>query len=160
MGCRGSVFYTGLVVLALAAAGMAHVSTRLFRSTRLLRTGGSATGVVVDRRVVRMGANNASVYPIVQFKSADGSERRFESRLSGHGTASLGDTVRVVYDRDSAEIGSFGTLFGPALIELAVVLLCVACPGALLIWFTRFGASAEDRVSPARPRWMPRWFPP
>jgi hypothetical protein len=160
MTFRRVLFLVGVVGLLLASLGFVGVAKRTYRSVRLVAAGATAEGRVVDMRYAKVGSRG-SAYAIVAFQAPDGRETRFSSRFSGHGTATLGDRVRVRYDpRDpaQAEIDSFGPLFGSSLIW-TVVLCMLLVPVALVLWFTRYGAATTDAQF-RRPAGLLRYWPP
>ncbi len=160
MTARRLLFLGGVLGLVLVGLGFVAVAKGAYRSVWLVTSGEAADGLVVDMRYAKVGSRG-SAYPVVAFKSEDGQDVTFSSRLSGHGTARKGDRVRVLYDPDdlaTAEIDSFGPLFGASLIW-SVVLGMVLVVVALVLWLTRYGASTTDAGFP-RSGGLLKYWPP
>lgn len=164
MGCRRTVFGAGMLILLLSAFMFGSNFVRAVRAIDLMLRGSVANGTIVDLKIVGADLTDSAVYPIVEFKSSDGRNQRFKSEMAGHGVPTVvGETVRVRYDPSAPEraaIDSFGTLAGPGLIFMFISIFPLGTLGAVMFFFTRFGASSDDAKITERPRWIPRLFPP
>lgn len=161
MGFRRIVFGAGLLILAFAAFMIGANVVHAGRSMRLAVTGHVAAGKVVDVKVVETGANDAAIYPIIEFTSQDGRRQRFTADLSGLNIPN-GGAVNVRYDENAPEnaaIDSFGGLLGASLVRIAFAIFPLGLLGAVMVWFTRSRPSDADLLRDRQP-WVPGWFPP
>ena len=164
VGCRRAIFGTGLVILAYGAFLVGAGLVGGWPSIRLSTSGRVTIGRVADLKLVKIGTRT-SAYPIIEFILPDGQRQRFTSEITGAGIpTSIGETVQVRYDPQSpsvAAIDSFGGILGATIIRVVVGIFPVGVLGAVMIFFTRFGASAEDQsLVKGRRRLVPGWFPP
>jgi len=165
VGCRRAIFGTGLVILAVAAFLIGEDLVGGWPSIHLSMSGRVAAGRVVDLKIVKMGAVKQAAYPIIEFILPDGQRQRFTSQLAGSGVpTTIGEPVQVRYDPASpsiATIDSFGGLLGPTIIRVTFAIFPVGVLGAVMVWFTRFGADPTDgSLVKGRKRLVPGWFPP
>jgi uncharacterized protein DUF3592 len=161
MGCRRLIFGTALLICILAAFIFARGVVTAARAAMLSSSGKLAPGQVVDRKISGAGIHK-SVYPVIEFTSADGRQHRYTSPIAGSGVPTqIGEAVEVRYDPsapDRAAINTFGNLYMPAIIPMVIAIFPLGALGAIFVWMTRFGASSDD-VRTDR-KWVPSWFPP
>ena len=126
------------VALAFVAAGAGiQVGALLLmrRPMRLLRAGGSATGIVMDSE---KSVEKAAVFffDVVEFTTREGRSIRFMSNMGRAKARVKGSRVRVLYDPnqpDEAELATFATLWMPATVTSLFGLPFLAAGLAALI---------------------------
>jgi Protein of unknown function (DUF3592) len=103
--------------LAAGAATQVGALMLLRRPIRLLRAGGSATGVVVDSEEsmeTGRAASSLFFFDVVEFTTRQGRSIRFTSDTGRRVARTKGSSVRILYDPDQpheAALATFATLW-------------------------------------------------
>jgi len=126
---------TPVIVSLLLGLGLLAGAWHFYSSTRhLIATSQKAQGTVVgfERRSSKRGHSD---YPVIEFTTASGENRRFTT--SGAGDYAKGETVDVLYNADDpveARVNAFIELWLGSLALGAFGLLCLGCGFGTLLY--------------------------
>jgi hypothetical protein len=116
----------GAMCLAVSCGFLLSALQIYLRRRRFLAEAQPAAGTVVEVRVRGIG-RNAMIFPVLEFRTAEGAVHRAESMMgTGLQRFEEGQAVAVRYDpRDpgKAEVDSFAVLWGLALLRAGFALL-------------------------------------
>jgi uncharacterized protein DUF3592 len=135
-------FDPGVAWAFLAAGAGTQVGAYMLmrRPIRLLRAGGSTTGVVVDNEEESMAPGRSGgstfIFDVVEFTTREGRSIRFTSEVGRRVGHAKGSRVRILYDPaepHDAALATFATLWlAPALLSAFGLPFLIAGLSALL----------------------------